>query len=187
MGIRGGVRLWSTVVLMLWILVACATAEAPLPVVPVVPDDGDKDGVPDLEDVCKNTTSPQPVGEEGCAIFAGVLQGIDFGADSARLGRSARAALDDFVNQLNQYPSVVVALDGHTDNRGSGIRNLELSKQRVIAVVRYLVAHGIAPSRLRPFGFGEARPVASNATADGRKKNRRIEVSVVVPGRVNNS
>lgn len=146
-------------------------------------NDTDKDGVVDESDACKDTRLPQPVDETGCAVFLGALPGVDFDANSADLGRSTRSALDDFLNLLNQHPEVVVALDGHTDNRGSGIRNLELSKQRVLAVARYLVAKGVAPGRLKPFGFGESRPLVSNASADGRKKNRRIEVSVVVPGR----
>lgn len=177
MGVSRGFCFWSIVVFIFLTLSACATVEEP---VLVVAEDADKDGVPDLLDVCEYTVMPQPVGEQGCAIFTGVLPGVDFGADSANLGRDARAALDDFIALLKRHPRVVVALDGHTDNRGSGIRNLELSKQRVTAVVRYLVAGGIEPTRLRPYGFGEARPLVSNASADGRKKNRRIEVSVVV-------
>lgn len=164
-------------------LCACSTAEKP-EVVALA--DSDRDGVPDPFDSCVDTLVPQPVNDHGCAIITGSLAGVDFAADSADLGRSARAALDDFLVVLKQYPDVVVAIDGHTDNRGSGIRNLELSKARVIAVVRYLVARGVAPGRLRPFGFGEARPLVSNATADGRQKNRRIEVSVVVPEFDNN-
>ena len=166
------------VVVFLLTLSACATTETP---VVIVTDDSDKDGVLDTLDECEGTLLPQPVDETGCALFSGSLEGVDFEPNSADLGRVARSSLDEFVALMNKYPSVVVALDGHTDNRGSGRRNLELSKLRVIAVVRYLVSRGIAPGRLKPFGFGEARPLFSNATADGRKKNRRIEVSVVMP------
>jgi len=142
--------------------------------------DADRDGVSDATDECADTGYPQPVYESGCAVFAGTLAGVNFAANSADLGREARIGLDQLVSLLNLHPSVVIAVDAHTDNRGSGIRNLELSKQRVMAVVRYLVARGIRPERLRPYGYGEARPLVSNASPEGRKRNRRIEVSVVL-------
>lgn len=158
----------------------CAVSNTAAPVRAAIAD-LDQDGVKDSRDQCDNTPMPQPVNEKGCPIFLGSLNNVDFMADSADLGREARQALDDFIVVLNRHPSVVVAVHGHTDNRGSGIRNLELSKRRVMSVVRYLVARGVAPWRLRPYGFGEARPLVSNASAEGRKKNRRIEVAVVLP------
>jgi len=163
--------------LLLGFLCACATPGG----AELRSADSDSDGIPDAMDQCKETASPQPVDFEGCPVIGGALKNVDFAANASDLGRDSRAALDDFVILLNQHPSVVVAVAGHTDNRGSGIRNLELSKQRVMAVVRYLVARGIAPGRLQPYGYGEARPVVSNASAEGRAQNRRIEVSVVVP------
>jgi len=117
---------------------------------------------------------------EGCPIFAGALQDVDFPADEADLNNRARRSLDKLVLRLQRYPEVVLAIDAHTDNRGSGQVNLELSKRRVMAVVRYLVARGVPPHQLRPYGYGESRPIISNATPEGRRQNRRIEVSVVL-------
>ncbi len=178
-GVRRG---W---VLTLWLVWAgpfsfsgCAVSGAETP---VVVTDEDSDGVEDDRDQCTGTPMPQPVDKVGCPVILGTLNNVDFKANSADLGREAREALDKFIVMLNRHPTVVVAVHGHTDNRGSGIRNLELSKRRVMAVVRYLVARGVAPGRLRPYGFGEARPLVSNASAEGRKKNRRIEVAVVLP------
>ncbi len=141
--------------------------------------DIDEDGVADSDDLCPDTKVPQPVNEAGCPIFLGVLEGVEFELASADLNRTARLALDQLVEQLKAHPEVIITVDGHTDNRGSGVKNLELSKQRVLAVVRYLVANGIGPGRLRPYGYGEARPIVGNATAQGRRQNRRIEISVV--------
>lgn len=175
-------RAWVLALVVLWAgslaSTGCTVSDTD---VPVAIADLDQDGVEDSRDQCENTPMPQPVDQKGCPIFLGSLNNVDFMANSADLGREARQALDDFIVLLNRHPSVVVAVHGHTDNRGSGIRNLELSKRRVMAVVRYLVARGVAPGRLRPYGFGEARPQVSNATAEGRKKNRRIEVAVVLP------
>jgi len=142
--------------------------------------DVDGDGIPDAIDLCDNTPGPQPVDFEGCPIFAGALQDVDFPADEADLNNRARRSLDKLVLRLQRYPEVVLAIDAHTDNRGSGQVNLELSKRRVMAVVRYLVARGVPPHQLRPYGYGESRPIISNATPEGRRQNRRIEVSVVL-------
>jgi len=160
--------------------VSCAApAERDASVVTTV--DADADGIPDAIDQCADTPTPQPVDFEGCPEFAGALPNLNFPGGSADLDQNARASLDQLVSRLQSYPQVVIALDGHTDNRGAGRDNLELSKQRVMAVVRYLVSRGVAPHRLRPFGYGESRPAVSNATAAGREQNRRIEVSVVLP------
>jgi outer membrane protein OmpA-like peptidoglycan-associated protein len=75
---------------------------------------------------------------------------------------------------------VKVAVDGHTDSTGSTTANQTLSEARAKAVVDYLVAHGVAQSRITSTGFGGAKPVASNATEEGRAKNRRIEFRVVM-------
>jgi len=146
--------------------------------------DEDFDKVSDKNDLCAQTRMPQPVDETGCPVFRGALPNLDFAANSAGLGREARLSLDELVVSLNTHPTVVVTIDAHTDNRGSGIRNLALSKERVLAVVRYLVARGVNPKQLRPFAYGESRPTVSNASAEGREQNRRIEVSVIFPSSV---
>ena len=83
------------------------------------------------------------------------------------------------VDALLRYPDAVISVEGHTDNRGSAADNLELSKQRVLSVVRYMVSQGMSPDRIKPYGYGESRPRAANATAEGREQNRRIEINIV--------
>lgn len=178
-----GINLHRRVLLVIVLtLSACAVPIGPSAVARL--SDLDKDGVSDGKDQCENTVQPQPVDEQGCPVFQGALPGVDFSANSADLDPAARVSLDELVSLLKTHPSVVVSVDGHTDNRGSGIRNLALSKQRVLAVVRYLVARGVNPKRLRPYGYGESRPVVSNGSASGRLQNRRIEVSVILPSQV---
>lgn len=116
-----------------------------------------------------------------CDPLNGVVQGLTFGADEHALNEAARRSLDRIVIALNDELDVVIAIDGHTDNRGSARDNLELSKKRVMSVARYLVVNGISATRLRPQGFGESRPLVSNADEEGRRTNRRIEVRRLEP------
>lgn len=142
-------------------------------------DDADDDGVSDEDDNCPDTPAGHIVRTSGCSLFFGSIEKVDFPADAYRLSSEARASLAELVTGLNDYPAIVIALGGHTDNRGKALENLELSKQRVLAVVRYLLSNGVAVDRLKPYGYGESRPKVSNATAEGRAQNRRIELSVV--------
>jgi OOP family OmpA-OmpF porin len=141
--------------------------------------DLDNDGVADELDACLQTREGSVVDDAGCELFNGPIADLEFPPGEHRLNVNARAALDKLVTDLNANPTVNIALGGHTDNRGSAASNLELSKLRVMSVVRYLVSEGIAGSRLKPYGYGESRPVVSNATLEGRVQNRRIEVSVI--------
>ncbi|HEX2584019.1 MAG TPA: OmpA family protein, partial [Steroidobacteraceae bacterium] len=76
---------------------------------------------------------------------------------------------------LNKYPSTTAVIEGHTDNVGSSESNIKLSQRRADSVVSYLVSDlNVAPSRLKAVGYGETRPIADNATEEGKRLNRRI-------------
>lgn len=102
---------------------------------------------------------------------------IHFDTNSARIRSDAYPLLNEYVSALRgaTLGDAVLVIAGHTDAVGSDRHNLRLSEQRAQAVRDYLVARGIAPQRLIARGFGEAYPVASNATEDGREMNRRSE------------
>ncbi len=105
------------------------------------------------------------------------LYGILFDHDSARLKPESGKALTEIGRYLKAHPGVKVYVVGHTDNTGTYAYNLELSQRRAQAVTDALARrHGIAASRLKPVGVGPVAPVASNATAQGRAKNRRVEL-----------
>lgn len=140
--------------------------------------DQDNDKIADANDACPRTKLGSPVDENGCSLFLGPIEAVEFGPGDHQLNANSRESLETLVALLNSHPEVVLRLEGHTDNRGVAIENLALSKRRVMSVVRYLVASGVEGNRLKPVGFGESRPVMSNATADGRAENRRIEMSV---------
>ena len=86
--------------------------------------------------------------------------------------------LDQIVALMNIDPSLTVVVRGHTDATGDRVENLALSQRRADAVVVYIASKGINGFRLEPQGRGSTEPVADDATADGRRRNRRIEFSI---------
>ena len=105
-----------------------------------------------------------------------VLYGVNFATGSAELTPESFAKLDEVANALKRAPGVVLEIRGHTDDRGSAKLNSRLSQQRADAVCRYLVSQGVQSNQLRATGYGSKMPIASNKTAAGREKNRRIEM-----------
>jgi outer membrane protein OmpA-like peptidoglycan-associated protein len=115
--------------------------------------------------------------KEGMAI---TLKGVYFDFNKATIKPESRPALDDAAKILKENPTIKVEIQGHTDSKGSDEYNLSLSDKRAWAVVNYLVQnYGIEMSRLTARGYGEARPIASNDTDDGRALNRRVEFVII--------
>lgn len=105
-----------------------------------------------------------------------IMHGVYFATGSADLTAESFEKLDEVAATLKRSPGVVLEISGHTDDRGSAAVNDRLSKERAESVVRYLVAQGVPQDQLSSVGYGSSRPIASNKTADGREKNRRIEM-----------
>jgi OOP family OmpA-OmpF porin len=133
---------------------AAAPAPAPAPAPAVVP--------------------PAPVSEK-------VTYAADafFDFDKAVLKPDARAKLDDLVSKTGGVNLEVIIAVGHTDSVGTDAYNQRLSVRRAEAVKAYLVSKGIEKNRVYTEGKGEKQPVADNKSADGRAKNRRVELEVV--------
>jgi SH3 domain-containing YSC84-like protein 1 len=104
------------------------------------------------------------------------LSNVHFKTGSAELTPDSKRALDEALTALKEHPDWKIRVEGFTDNQGSKEANLKLSSERAEAVVKRLADHGIDRSRLSAKGYGDARPVASNSTAEGRAKNRRVEL-----------
>jgi OmpA-OmpF porin, OOP family len=114
------------------------------------------------------------------AVLAGsgkfVTHGIYFDTDSDVLKPESAPVIKAISNALYKNPGIKVEIDGYTDSTGDAAHNLDLSKRRAQAVMKVLVSQfGIDQSRLRSNGFGAAKPIASNDTAEGRAENRRVE------------
>ncbi len=99
-----------------------------------------------------------------------------FAFDSAKLTIADDTALATVIDRLKAEPTEYVKISGYTDSTGPEGYNLKLSERRANAVAAYLEANGIAADRITTHGYGEADPVASNATAAGRQQNRRAVV-----------
>lgn len=113
------------------------------------------------------------------------LGDVLFAVNRAELTPGAEARLDRLAEFLRRNPDRTVRIEGYADSTGAAGHNLDLSERRAAAVRAALTARGVSPGRVVAQGFGEARPVASNATESGRQANRRVEVVISdVPGNV---
>lgn len=108
-----------------------------------------------------------------------VLYGIRFATNSDVPLPESTPTLEELAAALKASPSTKVLIEGHTDATNTDAYNVELSERRAKAVVGWLTKQGVDAGRLSSKGFGKAKPVADNATAQGRSLNRRVEVSVV--------
>ena len=146
------------------------------------PLDSDGDGVADYLDQCAGTPAGVTVDASGCPVKDEVVLTINrlgFAFDSAELDRSSKAALDRAVDMIKSHSERVnLKVVGHTDSRGEEAYNQKLSERRAAAAVDYLVSRGVRRSSLSASGKGEAEPIESNATEEGRALNRRVELVV---------
>lgn len=155
-------------------------------------DDADKDGVLDKEDACptvKGVKSEDPE-KNGCPeekkkkIFVGkneiqLLEPIQFAYNQAAILPVSFPMLDEVVALMQERTTLRLGIYGHTDSQGGADYNKNLSERRAAAVVRYIADKGIAKDRMESEGFGMERPVADNATEEGRAKNRRVEFKIL--------
>jgi outer membrane protein OmpA-like peptidoglycan-associated protein len=101
-----------------------------------------------------------------------------FDVDSAIVGSTGRDTLEQVAGVLGEYKKTAVVVQGHTDSTGSEAHNEQLSNRRANAVEAYLVGRGVDRGRITSVGYGEAYPVASNASESGRQLNRRVDVLI---------
>lgn len=105
-----------------------------------------------------------------------------FDFDSSALRSSSRDELREMADVFERYGETTIDVQGHTDSTGSTSYNQRLSERRANAVANYLQSQGVRGSRLDSYGLGESRPKASNSTASGRQRNRRVEIFIRANG-----
>lgn len=103
---------------------------------------------------------------------------IEFATASAVITPKGRQILDQVTPYLQKADGKSIEISGHTDSEGAADLNMKLSNERAAAVKQYLTGKGLPPARLSTVGYGPSRPVADNATPEGRQQNRRIEFAI---------
>ena len=104
---------------------------------------------------------------------------ITFKTDSSDINASFYPVLNSVAKVLNKYDNSTVMVSGHTDSTGSAEYNLNLSRERAQSVASYLQGQKVKSSRFEVLGMGSSNPIASNANANGRAQNRRVEIKII--------
>jgi outer membrane protein OmpA-like peptidoglycan-associated protein len=147
--------------------------------------DSDQDGTIDKDDLCPRT--PGPIDNQGCPVIKKEEQevlntafdNLEFQSGSNVIKGSSYTSLDDLSDLLKKKEDWQLKVSGHTDDVGSESVNLRLSEKRSKSVQKYLVNRGISGDRIIVKWYGESLPIYPNSTAEGRQKNRRVEMEVV--------
>jgi len=103
---------------------------------------------------------------------------LEFETNSSTLKPSSQEQMRNIAEIMKAYPQVMVKFGGYTDNTGDAQRNLQLSRERASSAMNQVAALGVDASRLTAEGYGEQNPIADNATAEGRQRNRRVGINV---------
>ena len=136
---------------------------------------------PDVPRPSTTTTEPPPEVVELQVTLDELIAGkvVEFESGRSVITQDGILLLDEVLEALRQFPDVAVEIGGHTDDIGTERDNLLLSRLRAAAVLAYLVDNGEDPTRFEVIGYGETQPVADNATAEGKARNRRIEFTAL--------
>jgi len=117
---------------------------------------------------------------EGRGSLAKAADAVTAAIGEHASGRSDIGELQKAIAFVKKYPGYNISVEGHTDNVGKDKYNQSLSERRAAAVKKYLVENGAANAdKIKPVGYGKTRPVADNKTAEGKFKNRRVEILIL--------
>lgn len=118
------------------------------------------------------------VARQGDNLVLRMPSDVTFASDQSTINSRFYPTLDDVAGVLNRYDQSVVDIIGHADSDGADDYNLNLSRERASSVAEYLLGRNVLRDRLYVDGRGESAPVASNATAEGKAQNRRVEIVI---------
>ena len=139
--------------------------------------DLDQDGIADGRDECANTPAGVMVDSFGCPVQLYLRVSMAYGKQTLEPG--AMTDVDRIGRLLQENPMARAVIEGHTDNRGDTQENLQLSQQRAeLLKDRIVRKYHVAPERISAQGYGDARPMVSNATEQGRSRNRRAVITL---------
>ncbi|MBZ9729696.1 OmpA family protein [Salegentibacter sp. JZCK2] len=116
---------------------------------------------------------------EGINVTFDESSGVYFDTEKYNINSKSQATLNKLADIFKEYPDSNILVEGHTDSTGSETYNLTLSKNRAQAVTNYLTSQGLSNGRFDTKWYGESQPKFDNETAEGRAKNRRVELAIV--------
>ncbi|HUI99451.1 MAG TPA: OmpA family protein [Usitatibacter sp.] len=154
------------------VLPECAGAKTPEPAAPAAPSQPAAPAAPEAPAAPMAAPAAPSSVRQSVVIQADAL--FDF--DKSVVRPDGKKAIDEALDKLNGVDVEMVIATGHTDSIGTERYNQKLSERRAAAVKAYLVSKGIAASKITTIGKGETEPVATNKTAAGRQKNRRVDI-----------
>jgi outer membrane protein OmpA-like peptidoglycan-associated protein len=117
--------------------------------------------------------------DNGIVVTFDETSGVYFDTNKFNINAASQATLNKLIGVFKEYPDTNILIVGHTDSQGSDEYNMTLSKNRAYAVTNYLSQNGISQGRLTTNWFGETQPLHDNTTAEGRAKNRRVNVAIL--------
>lgn len=165
-------RILTLLALSGWFFFACKSQRLQVNPGAYVTVDGTDDGLRNIQRDFKEATRT----DKGIQVT--LASDVSFAINSSYLSQAAKGELDKLAHALEAYPGVSLLVEGHTDATGTADYNQHLSEKRAASVRDYLVSKGIEKSRFTVSGFGQSKPIAPNNTAEGRKKNRRVEIII---------
>jgi outer membrane protein OmpA-like peptidoglycan-associated protein len=117
--------------------------------------------------------------DDGIVVTFDENSGVYFDTNKADINDKSKATLDKLAKVFNDFPDTNILVVGHTDSSGNDDYNMALSEKRAKSVTSYLISDGIAAARFETVWYGETQPKYDNTTAEGRAKNRRVNVAIV--------
>src|SRR5690606_32554808 len=117
--------------------------------------------------------------DDGIVVTFDETSGVYFDTEKYNINNASQTALNKLISVFKEYPDTNILVVGHTDSQGAESYNMTLSKNRANAVTDYLAKNGISRGRLTTNWFGENQPMHDNGTAEGRAKNRRVNVAIL--------
>ena len=117
--------------------------------------------------------------EESIVVTFDENSGVNFATNKYDINSVSQETLDKLAGIFMEYPETKILVVGHTDSSGADEYNMTLSEKRANAVSNYLGTHGVSSSRITTRWFGETQPISDNSTAEGRAKNRRVNIAIM--------
>ena len=117
--------------------------------------------------------------DDGIVVTFDENSGVYFDTNKATINAKSKVTLDKLAGVFKEFPDTKILVVGHTDSTGDAAYNMDLSERRAKSVTNYLISDGIISNRFETLWYGETQPKYDNSTAEGRAKNRRVNVAIV--------